>query len=420
VIATYNPLVNGTTLDLTTLPTTHINVRANTTPTAVGSVRFGYDINPNYQTENNAPYALASDNDGDYYILTPTVGSHTITATPFTSQNGFGTAGTPLSITINVTNGAALTATPTPTNAPTPTPGLLGQAVTSYTLINADTDLPIAGFNPITEGATLNLSTLPTTHLNMRANTTPGTVGSVRFGIDGQANYSMESYTPYALASDSDGDYYVWTPTLGAHTVVATPYTGQGGGRTVGTALTLHFTVVDSAEPTLTGAPTPTNTPTPTPTNVPTPTPTNMPTPTLTGPATPTPTGPATPTPTPMGQYVQSLTLINADTDLPIAAYDPIEEGVKIKLSTLPTTRLNIRANTFPVLVGSLKFGYDASGNFQLENIAPYAFAGDEFGNYAAWTPTLGDHTVIATPYAGQNTSGTVGTGLTRKFTIEN
>ena len=126
------------------------------------------------------------------------------------------------------------------------------------------------------------------------------------------------------------------------------------------------------------------------------------------------------PTPTPIGQYVQSLTLINADTDLPIVAYDPIEEGVKIKLSTLPTNRLNIRANTFPALVGSLKFGYDAHGSFQIENIAPYAFAGDEFGNYAAWTPTLGEHTVIATPFSGQNTSGTLGTALIRKFTIEN
>lgn len=413
VIATYNPLVDGATLNLTTLPSTHINVRANTTPATVGSVRFGYDINPNYQTENNAPYALASDNGGDYYILTPTLGSHTITATPFTSQNGFGTAGTALSITINVTNGGA-TATPTPT--PLPTLGLSGQAVTSYTLINANTDVPIAGFNPIAEGAILNLSTLPTTHLNMRANTTPGTVGSVRFGLDAVGNYGTESYTPYALASDSDGDYYVWTPTLGAHTVVATPFTGQGATGTAGTALTLHFTVVDNAGPTPTLTPTPTQTNTPTPTTTPTSGPTATPTPTN----APTPTPPTGPTPTPTGQYVQSLTLINADTDLPISSYDPIEEGVKIKLSTLPTTRLTIRANTFPAVVGSLKFGYDANGNFQIENVAPYAFAGDEFGNYAAWTPTLGEHTVIATPYSLQNTSGTVGTGLTRKFTIEN
>jgi hypothetical protein len=135
---------------------------------------------------------------------------------------------------------------------------------------------------------------------------------------------------------------------------------------------------------------------------------------------TPIPTiTPAGPTPTPTGQYVQSFTLINADTDQPIAAFDPIPENSIIKLSTLSTNHLNVRANTHPAIVGSLKFSYDANANFQLENVAPYAFVGDEFGNYAPWIPSLGAHTIIAIPYAGENATGTVGTPLTRNFTIE-
>src|SRR5690349_21585039 len=78
-------------------------------------------------------------------------------------------------------------------------------AVTSFTLINADTDQPLAGMSTLTEGATLNLSTLPTTHLNVRANVP--TVGSVRFAYDGSSSYRIENGAPYALAGNSGSDY---------------------------------------------------------------------------------------------------------------------------------------------------------------------------------------------------------------------
>src|SRR5690606_5989318 len=59
-----------------------------------------------------------------------------------------------------------------------------GDAVLSFTLINAGTDQPIAAFDPIPDGATLSLSTLPS-NLNIRANTSPVTVGSVVFNMTG-------------------------------------------------------------------------------------------------------------------------------------------------------------------------------------------------------------------------------------------
>jgi hypothetical protein len=50
------------------------------------------------------------------------------------------------------------------------------QSVVSFDLINADTDQVIG---PLNDGDILNLATLPTRNLNVRANTSPSTVGSV-------------------------------------------------------------------------------------------------------------------------------------------------------------------------------------------------------------------------------------------------
>ncbi len=125
-----------------------------------------------------------------------------------------------------------------------PTAVRAAQAVTSFTLVNADSD---ADIGPLNDGDTLNLATLPTRNLNVRANTSPATVGSVRFGLDGIPNYKTENVAPYALAGDNGGNYNPWTPAVGQHTLTATPYTEGGAGGTAGTALTVGFTVVDQA-----------------------------------------------------------------------------------------------------------------------------------------------------------------------------
>lgn len=121
-------------------------------------------------------------------------------------------------------------------------------AVTSFTLINADTDQPISGFDPLLDGAVLNLATLQTANLNIRANTNPATVGSVRFGLDGNASYSTENDAPYALTGDSSGsgDYNAWTPALGSHTLTATSYSESGAHGAAGAALSITFEVIDN------------------------------------------------------------------------------------------------------------------------------------------------------------------------------
>ena len=118
----------------------------------------------------------------------------------------------------------------------------LAQSVQSFTLVNADTDTDI---RLLQNGETLNLATLPTTNLSVRANTSPATVGSVRFAYDGNTNFQTESVAPYALEGDTNGDYNPWTPALGSHTLTATPFSAASAGGTAGTPLTITFTVIN-------------------------------------------------------------------------------------------------------------------------------------------------------------------------------
>ncbi|UYZ62525.1 PQQ-dependent sugar dehydrogenase [Hymenobacter weizhouensis] len=147
--------------------------------------------------------------------------------------------------------GSATQTIATPTDDATYTAtfrAVAAQAVTSFTLINADTDQPISGFDPIPAGAVFNLATLPTRNLSIRANTNPATVGSVRFAYDGNANFRTESFVPYAIAGDNGAtDYLPWTPTVGSHTLTATPYSAANAGGTAGQALTLNFTATDAS-----------------------------------------------------------------------------------------------------------------------------------------------------------------------------
>lgn len=141
-----------------------------------------------------------------------------------------------------------ITATPTSTSEPTvatPTPAG-GITVTSLTLFNADTDQPLIGFDPMDTPTILDFVALGTRRLNIRANTSPATVGSVRFSLDG-APYRIEGGAPYALQGNTGNDYAAWTPSAGQHQLVVTAFSGANATGTQGGSFTLDFTVVDSA-----------------------------------------------------------------------------------------------------------------------------------------------------------------------------
>ncbi|MDB5333344.1 MAG: Ig family protein, partial [Phycisphaerales bacterium] len=121
-------------------------------------------------------------------------------------------------------------------------------AVTGLILVNADTGKDIA---PLTNGETINLAKLPTRHLNVRAQVTSDT-RSVKFAYD-TAPIHVENWAPYDLAGDSGwGHYSRWTPKVGSHTLVATPYTRYGLHGQAGTSDKVTFKVIDNA-----GTPTP-------------------------------------------------------------------------------------------------------------------------------------------------------------------
>lgn len=120
------------------------------------------------------------------------------------------------------------------------------QQLASFTLINADADQPI---QTLSNGSTLNLATLPTHNLNIRANTTPATIGSVVFNLSGaESKIATESISPYALYGDTpNSNYNAWTPSLGSYTLKGTPYSSCGGTGTPGRTLTINFTVIDQS-----------------------------------------------------------------------------------------------------------------------------------------------------------------------------
>ena len=117
-------------------------------------------------------------------------------------------------------------------------------AVTNLALINADSDLPIPGFTALTPGTVLNLATLPTRNLNIRADVS-GSAGSVQFGLNGNANFRIETFPPYALFGDSNGDDNAGTFAVGSYALTATPFSGGGASGQAGQPLAISFSVID-------------------------------------------------------------------------------------------------------------------------------------------------------------------------------
>src|SRR5207237_4782483 len=93
---------------LDALPSSHLNIRANTNSSAVGSVRFAYDGDARIQVENVPPFALFGDNNGDYGRGAMLPGRHTLAATPFSENSGGGLAGITLAIAFAVTQGPSV------------------------------------------------------------------------------------------------------------------------------------------------------------------------------------------------------------------------------------------------------------------------------------------------------------------------
>jgi hypothetical protein len=94
----------------------------------------------------------------------------------------------------------------------------------------------------------LNLATLPSRQLNIRANTSTPLPGSVKFELTGkQIKTVTENGAPFALFGDNSGNYNSWTPVLGSYSLKATAYSAANAGGSAGAPLSLSFSVIDRA-----------------------------------------------------------------------------------------------------------------------------------------------------------------------------
>jgi hypothetical protein len=118
--------------------------------------------------------------------------------------------------------------------------------ISKLSLINADTDQQIAGYEDLANNVALDLAKLGTSRLSIVATTSPTKVGSVQFTLNGQV-LQTENNAPYSIKGDAprkEGrNYFPWTPTAGSHTLIVTPFSAAGGKGNAGAPLTLSFTV---------------------------------------------------------------------------------------------------------------------------------------------------------------------------------
>ncbi|MEM8529973.1 MAG: DUF4832 domain-containing protein [Chloroflexota bacterium] len=126
---------------------------------------------------------------------------------------------------------------------PTPPPTYL-PLVQQLTLMDATTNQPIAGYETLADGATVDLADVTTAQVSLVATTAPTQVGSVQFTCDDTV-LQTENYQPYTSGGDQAGgqDLLPMTlPAAGTHTCTVTPFTQAQAQGESGTPLT--FTLV--------------------------------------------------------------------------------------------------------------------------------------------------------------------------------
>lgn len=181
-------------------------------------------------TKNGSGTAVPTGRDIEATINASGLASGSYSATITAKSTGSGTTYSSASFCVNITVGGSSTGS---------------QSVVSFTLMNADTDRDIQTLN---NGATIDLASLSTKNLNIRVNTSPSVVGSVKAELTGTQSLSKtESSAPYAVFGESSSNYNAWVPKSGSYSLKATPYSGTSASGTAGTASTISFKVTNSA-----------------------------------------------------------------------------------------------------------------------------------------------------------------------------
>lgn len=104
---------NGQIIDMARVNTFRFNINV-TVSGNVQSIKFGYNTRPLFRSENGDTYAFCGHNVTNFYkcdVLD--IGTHTITATPYTEKGLGGEEGSPVQLTFSIINGTNTCATPT-------------------------------------------------------------------------------------------------------------------------------------------------------------------------------------------------------------------------------------------------------------------------------------------------------------------
>ena len=108
---------------------------------------------------------------------------------------------------------------------------------------------------------------------------------------------------------------------------------------------------------------------------------------------------------------VVSFSIIDTKTQKPIKGYERISKDDTIAVSSLPTNKINVRANVSGK-PGSVRFVVPEEKVNRVESKAPYSLAGDIYGRFLRWTAKPGTYTLTAVPYESSSGRGTRGDHL--------
>ncbi len=119
----------------------------------------------------------------------------------------------------------------------------------TFTLIDssiiATNGSPVPGFDPIPNGATIDLAAVGYA-LSVRANVTDPNVADVEFDLD--ESFSHTEYSvPYMLCSNNGPKIFDCNLTTGAHVLRATVFFPSRQGTTTGPTSVIAFVIVDSS-----------------------------------------------------------------------------------------------------------------------------------------------------------------------------
>ncbi|MDZ7849107.1 MAG: T9SS type A sorting domain-containing protein [Owenweeksia sp.] len=439
MLSVLRQLVDGDTINLQNTP--DFSIRADVCDEdKVNSLEF--ELNGNtIQKENIQPFSIAGDNSSSYTPWNPGVGTYSLKAIPYSSGNSGSTKGVTLSISLVIVDQSGPPApdchgdpggsafiddcgvcaggnTGITPNADKDSCGVCfgdgsscqpagggpctGNEVTGLSLMDASN---ASVLRQLVDGDTINLQNTP--DFSIRADVcNEDKVNSLEFELNGNT-IQKENIQPFSIAGDNSSSYTPWNPGVGTYSLKAIPYSSGNSGGTKGVTLSISLVIVDQSGP---------------------------PAPDCHG----DPGGSAfiddcgvcasgntgiTPNADKdscgvcfgdgsscvssggcNGNEVTGLTLMHAGTS---GALSPLTDGDTIDLATTPD--FSIRADVCDDEdVASVEF-YLNGNSIQMENLKPFAIAGDQGGDFTAWQPGKGSHTVVAVPYSGSNGSGQKG-----------